>query len=58
MATKTLPKPSDKWEVRNAVDVLKQAAQIKADPKMMKQVQQHAAAERDALGKIARGSSK
>jgi hypothetical protein len=51
---KVVPKPSQDWQVREAVQVLKQAQIIKNDPRMMKQVKAHAAAERDALGKIAR----
>jgi hypothetical protein len=54
MAKVAAPKPSQKWEVRDAVEVLKRAEQIKSDPKMMQQVRSHAAAESQALGKIAR----
>jgi len=58
MARTAAPKPSQKWEVRDAVEVLKRAEQIKSDPKMMQQVRSHAAAESQALGKIARRGGK
>ena len=48
--------PDRKYMVEDAARTLKRAAEIKADPALMKEVQAHAQTEIGHLKKIARGS--
>lgn len=48
------PKPSDDWEVRSAAQTIRDAHRIQSDPKMMAKVQQHAAAEAEAMKKVSK----
>lgn len=45
-------KEQEEWEVRNAVDTLKRAEEIRNDPKMMKKVKAEANKQKKALEKV------
>lgn len=54
-----MPPEDMKWRARHALDTLKEAHQIKNDPKLMDHVRAHAQNERAAISKvIGRGAKK
>lgn len=54
MATPMPHEDEMKYKAQDALHTLKRAHEIKNDPALMHHVKKHAAAERDALGKIIR----
>ena len=56
MAKKAMPMravPEDmKWKAQEALHTLKRAHEIKADPKLMKHVREHAKHEKAAISKV------